>query len=222
MVRLFKHYIPHAVLLLGLVDCVLLFVAAVVRQRRGGAGPLERHDAGEDGFAGLHQVARVDPTTPVIFLNTGKLFGETLRYRDRLQDALGLGDVRSIAPSLGDLLRQVSHTAQGEIEKHLKKALAEQSELCPVLDRCLAKDPLDRPGSQALVDFFDPDAGTAVAWPPPGLERGRGVGARFVAVTAMLGGGLDAAGPAGDTTASATRSGEARDATVAAASDSRA
>ena len=50
----------------------------------------------------LHLVAQIDPNTPVLFLNTGKLFGETLRYRDRLQDALGLGDVRSLAPSLGD------------------------------------------------------------------------------------------------------------------------
>ena len=44
----------------------------------------------------------IDPNTPILFLNTGKLFGETLRYRDRLQDVLGLGDVRSLAPSLDD------------------------------------------------------------------------------------------------------------------------
>jgi phosphoadenosine phosphosulfate reductase len=47
----------------------------------------------------LHLVAEIDPATPILFLNTGKLFGETLRYRDRLQDVLGLGDVRSLAPS---------------------------------------------------------------------------------------------------------------------------
>jgi phosphoadenosine phosphosulfate reductase len=47
----------------------------------------------------LHMVAAIDPATPVLFLNTGKLFGETLRYRDRLQDELGLRDLRSIAPS---------------------------------------------------------------------------------------------------------------------------
>jgi phosphoadenosine phosphosulfate reductase len=46
----------------------------------------------------LHLVATIDPTTPVLFLSTGKLFGETLRYRDRLQDMLGLTDVRSIGP----------------------------------------------------------------------------------------------------------------------------
>ena len=48
----------------------------------------------------LKLVADIDPNTPVLFLNTGKLFGETLRYRDRLQDLLGLGDVRSLSPSL--------------------------------------------------------------------------------------------------------------------------
>ncbi len=51
----------------------------------------------------LHMIAAIDPTTPVIFLNTGKLFGETLRYRDRLQGLLGLTDVRAIGPHPDDL-----------------------------------------------------------------------------------------------------------------------
>lgn len=46
----------------------------------------------------LHHVAEIDPATPVLFLNTHKLFGETMRYRDRLQDVLGLTDVRAIGP----------------------------------------------------------------------------------------------------------------------------
>lgn len=46
----------------------------------------------------LHKVAQIDPTVPIIFLNTGKLFGETLRYRDRLQAQLGLADIRAIGP----------------------------------------------------------------------------------------------------------------------------
>src|SRR5579872_3733801 len=47
----------------------------------------------------LHLVVKVSSKTPVLFLNTGKLFGETLRYRDRLQDALGLEDVRTVFPN---------------------------------------------------------------------------------------------------------------------------
>src|ERR1700749_2278800 len=55
---------------------------------------------GSESAVLLHMVAAIDPSTPILFLNTGKLFGETLRYRDRLQDILGLGDVRSLSPSL--------------------------------------------------------------------------------------------------------------------------
>lgn len=50
----------------------------------------------------LHQVAQIDPTTPVLFLNTHKLFGETMRYRDRLQETLGLTDIRSVGPHPDD------------------------------------------------------------------------------------------------------------------------
>jgi len=53
---------------------------------------------GAEAVVLLKLVADIDPNTPILFLNTGKLFGETLRYRDRLQDVLGLGDVRSLAP----------------------------------------------------------------------------------------------------------------------------
>ncbi len=54
----------------------------------------------------LHMVAEIDPSVPVIFLNTGKLFGETLRYRDRLQEKLGLTDLRAIGPLPSDLAAQ--------------------------------------------------------------------------------------------------------------------
>lgn len=60
---------------------------------------------GSESAVLLHMIAQVDPTTPVIFLNTGKLFGETLRYRDRLQDVLGLADLRVIGPHPADVKR---------------------------------------------------------------------------------------------------------------------
>lgn len=46
----------------------------------------------------LHMVSEIDPATPVVFLDTGKLFPETLIYRDRLVSRLGLTDVRSVGP----------------------------------------------------------------------------------------------------------------------------
>lgn len=57
---------------------------------------------GSESVVLLHLIAQIDPTVPVIFLNTGKLFGETLRYRDRLQAKLGLTDLRSIGPHPDD------------------------------------------------------------------------------------------------------------------------
>ncbi|EKV32817.1 Phosphoadenylyl-sulfate reductase [Caenispirillum salinarum AK4] len=46
----------------------------------------------------LDLMASVDPTVPVLFVDTGKLFGETQRYRDKVAERLGLTDVRSIRP----------------------------------------------------------------------------------------------------------------------------
>jgi phosphoadenosine phosphosulfate reductase len=53
----------------------------------------------------LDMVATIDPKTPVIFLETGKLFGETLDYRDELIGLLGLEDVRMIRPAALNLER---------------------------------------------------------------------------------------------------------------------
>ncbi|WP_353859414.1 phosphoadenylyl-sulfate reductase [Azospirillum formosense] len=51
----------------------------------------------------LALAAEADPSFPVVFVNTGKLFGETLRYRDKLIAALGLTGVRTIGPTDADL-----------------------------------------------------------------------------------------------------------------------
>jgi phosphoadenosine phosphosulfate reductase len=47
----------------------------------------------------LKYVADVDPSLPVLFLDTGWLYEETLAYRDQITARLGLRDVRSIAPA---------------------------------------------------------------------------------------------------------------------------
>ncbi len=51
----------------------------------------------------LHMVSQVDKATPVIFLDTGKHFWETLSYRAKLIDQLGLTAVRIITPATADL-----------------------------------------------------------------------------------------------------------------------
>jgi phosphoadenosine phosphosulfate reductase len=53
----------------------------------------------------LDLVAQLDKTLPVIFLETGALFDETLAYREQLSERLGLSDVRVIRPDALDLRR---------------------------------------------------------------------------------------------------------------------
>ncbi|MCU0791072.1 MAG: phosphoadenylyl-sulfate reductase [Nitratireductor sp.] len=51
---------------------------------------------GSNSVVLLHLVASVDPSLPVLFIDTGKLFGQTHRYREELAARLGLTHVRSI------------------------------------------------------------------------------------------------------------------------------
>lgn len=60
---------------------------------------------GTESAALLKVVADIDPAIPVVFLDTGWLFEETLAYRDTLTEQLGLRDVRSIKPLDADLDR---------------------------------------------------------------------------------------------------------------------
>ena len=61
---------------------------------------------GTESAALLKVMADVDPAIPVIFLDTGWLFEETLAYRDNLIATLGLRDVRSIKPLEAELSRE--------------------------------------------------------------------------------------------------------------------
>ena len=61
---------------------------------------------GTESAALLKVMADVDPAIPVVFLDTGWLFEETLTYRDTLIERLGLRDVRSVKPLEETLLRE--------------------------------------------------------------------------------------------------------------------
>ncbi len=58
---------------------------------------------GADSAVLLHLVAEADPAMPVLFLDTGKLFTETLVHRDRLARRLGLRDLRVLRPDPAEL-----------------------------------------------------------------------------------------------------------------------
>ena len=74
-------------------------------------GPLKGRTAlvssfGAESAVLLDMVATVEPTTPVIFLDTGKLFEETQDYREEIIALLGLRDVRVVRPEPVRLARR--------------------------------------------------------------------------------------------------------------------
>ena len=65
--------------------------------------------------------------TPVIFLDTGKLFPETAAYRDKLVKDLGLKDVRTVRPAAADLFpadpEGTLHRHSPDLCCHVRKTL---------------------------------------------------------------------------------------------------
>ncbi len=54
----------------------------------------------------LHLIAQVDPAVPVLFLETGKHFPETLEYRDLLVERLGLTNLINLLPDAEALAKK--------------------------------------------------------------------------------------------------------------------
>jgi phosphoadenosine phosphosulfate reductase len=76
-------------------------LAGILRDFRGRAAVVSSF--GAESAVLLHMVAEVDKATPVIFLDTGKHFWETLGYRAKLIDRLGLTGVRIVTPDEKDM-----------------------------------------------------------------------------------------------------------------------
>jgi phosphoadenosine phosphosulfate reductase len=77
-------------------------IAAILHDHKGRVALLSSF--GAESAVLLHMVARIDPATPVLFLNTGKLFPETTAYRAEIAARLGLTAIRDVSPP-SDLLQ---------------------------------------------------------------------------------------------------------------------
>ncbi len=80
----------------GALEAVSLLRALAVREFPGRIAVVSSF--GAESAVLLALVAEADPRIPVIFLETGKHFEATRRYRDRLIETLGLEDVRLVLP----------------------------------------------------------------------------------------------------------------------------
>jgi sulfate adenylyltransferase subunit 2 len=79
-------------------------------------------------------VAEIDPAVPVLFLDTLKHFPETLAYRARLTERLGLRDVRVIRPDPGALAKA---DPDGELHRYVPDDCCNIRKVAP-LERALA------------------------------------------------------------------------------------
>src|ERR1700754_5162264 len=60
---------------------------------------------GADAAVLLHLVAETDRTLPILFIDTGKHFTETLMYRDILVGRFGFTDARALEPIAEEVKR---------------------------------------------------------------------------------------------------------------------
>lgn len=67
---------------------------------------------GAESVVLLHLAAQVEPSLPVIFIDTDKHFAQTLDYRDELVERLGLKDFRVVRP---DPLETAAEDAKGDL-----------------------------------------------------------------------------------------------------------
>jgi phosphoadenylyl-sulfate reductase (thioredoxin) len=77
-------------------------VLAVALDRTRGLRAAVLSSFGADSAVLLSMVAKLDPATPVLFLDTGMHFLQTLFHRDALSKRLGLSDIRLLTPDAGE------------------------------------------------------------------------------------------------------------------------
>jgi len=86
------------------VDTAAMLAGLLAGELRGRVAAVSSF--GAESAVLLDLVAQIDRDVPVIFVNTQKMFGETLQYRDELAERLGFTDLRDVRPDPYRLARK--------------------------------------------------------------------------------------------------------------------
>ena len=89
---------------------------------------------GAESAALLHVASEVDPSVPVVFLETGKHFAQTLSYKRKLAQRLGLTDVRDVRPDPEEV---ATIDPRGDLNRRDTDACCDLRKVRP-LDRALS------------------------------------------------------------------------------------
>lgn len=116
---------------------------------------------GAESAALLHLVAAIDPSTPVLFVDTQMLFPETHAYRRELAARLGLTDLRQVRPDARDLAAIEIDLALYETDPdrccHLRKARPLERALEGV-DAWITGRKRGQSSTRRGLSLFEPDA----------------------------------------------------------------
>ncbi|MEZ5871291.1 MAG: phosphoadenylyl-sulfate reductase [Nitratireductor sp.] len=86
---------------------------------------------GSNSVVLLHLVANIDPTLPVLLVDTGKLFPATLQYREEMTARLGLTNVATIKADRGTLS---AHDQRGALWMQNRDACCALRKVAPLAD----------------------------------------------------------------------------------------
>lgn len=113
---------------------------------------------GAESVVLLHMVAVVDPTTPVLFIDTQMLFQETLEYQQEVAQKLGLTDVRVIQAAAEDVAKEdpygALHLSNTDACCDLRKTRPLEQALSG-FDAWITGRKRFQAGSRAALEFFE-------------------------------------------------------------------
>ena len=141
----YRHHAAHDVLHHALEDPQVGRVALV-------------SSFGAESVVLLHMVAVVDKSLPVLFLETGMLFPETLSYQRQVTEKLGLSSVRLIHPFPGDEDKTL-HQRDTDACCDLRKTRPLQAALAG-FDAWITGRKRFQGGRRADMEFFEVEEGT--------------------------------------------------------------
>lgn len=117
----------------------------------------------------LHMISVADPSVPVLILDTGKHFDETLAYQTELAERLGLTDVRVIRPDRRELFRRdpdgILHLADPDACCRLRKIEPFRREI-EGFDAWINGRKRFHDGTRRELRLFEDDGGSRIKMSP--------------------------------------------------------
>lgn len=135
---------------------------------------------GAESVVLLHMVSQIDPSLPVLFVDTQMLFAETLIYQTEVAQQLGLSDVRNISADALDVSVQDPDGTLNQRDKDACCFLRKTNPLDQVLkgfDAWITGRKRFQSGTRAELEFFENDADRRIKvnplarWQPEDLSN---------------------------------------------------